>query len=99
VYISGYIVFFVVTTGYFAIMNGVGKGQTVGNRVTKIAVRDADTGEIIGIGRSLIRALTRSLLYMFLLIPGILSDLWPLWDDRCQTLADKACNSVVIKTR
>ncbi len=87
-----------IEASYFAILNGVEEGQTVGNIATGIAVRDAQTGAIIGIGRSLLRWVVRLLLYVFTL-PGIISDLWPLWDAQHQTLADKTCGTVVIRVR
>jgi uncharacterized RDD family membrane protein YckC len=89
-----------------------GPGQTPGNRAVGIAVRDATTGSAIGIARSLVRSLVRTLLYatlvipavlkvpvpaLILWIPGLTNDLFPLWDARRQTLADKVARSVVIK--
>jgi hypothetical protein len=38
----------------------------------------------------------RILLYIFV-IPGVVSDLMPLWTARRQTLADKAARSVIIR--
>jgi uncharacterized RDD family membrane protein YckC len=84
---------------YFAILNGKGRGQTVGNRAPNIAVRDATTGEAIGLLRGLLRWLVRFVLYAALGLPGILNDLFPLWDRRRQTLADKAAGSVVVRLR
>jgi uncharacterized RDD family membrane protein YckC len=97
---------------YFVLFNGLGTGQTLGNRAAGIAVRDATTGEAIGIARSFARSLVRTLLYAALLIPavvkvpipslilwipGLTNDLFPLWDSRRQTLADKVARSVMIK--
>jgi uncharacterized RDD family membrane protein YckC len=90
----------VVVAGlYFAILNGTHSGQTVGNRAPGIAVRDATTGEVIGFKRGLLRWFIRSVLYLALILPGILNDLFPLWDDRNQTIADKAAHSVVIRLK
>jgi uncharacterized RDD family membrane protein YckC len=97
---------------YFVLFNGLGTGQTLGNRAAGIAVRDATTGEAIGIARSFARSLVRTLLYaaflipafvkvpvpsLILWIPGLTNDLFPLWDARRQTLADKVARSVMIK--
>jgi uncharacterized RDD family membrane protein YckC len=97
---------------YFVLFNGLGAGQTLGNRAAGIAVRDATTGNAIGIARSLERSLVRTLLYAAILIPafvkvpiptpvlwipGLTNDLFPLWDARRQTLADKVARSVMIK--
>jgi uncharacterized RDD family membrane protein YckC len=93
------LVVLVVQALYFSCLNGQGTGQTVGNRAPGIAVRDVDTGEAIGLGRSFTRWLVRFALYVALIIPGIVNDLFPLWDARRQTIADKAARSVVIRLR
>jgi uncharacterized RDD family membrane protein YckC len=82
---------------YFSILNGRGTGQTVGNRAPGIAVRDAITGEAIGFKRAVLRWFIRFVLYLALVIPGLVNDLFPLWDSRRQTIADKAARSVVIR--
>jgi uncharacterized RDD family membrane protein YckC len=84
---------------YFAILNGTGDGQTAGNRAPGIAVRDATTGEVIGFKRGLLRWFVRFVLYLALLLPGILNDLFPLWDSRNQSIADKAARSVVVRLK
>jgi hypothetical protein len=88
-----------ISGSYFTRLNGLGAGQTVGNRATGIAVRDIDTGEPIGLKRSFVRWLVRTVLYLLFALPGIVSDLFPLWDKRSQTLADKAAKSVMIRLR
>ena len=88
-----------VAGAYMAYFNGTGDGQTPGNRAPGIAVRDVETGAVIGIGRSVIRWLVRAVLYACFVIPGLVNDLFPLWDRRRQTLADKAARSVVIRIR
>jgi uncharacterized RDD family membrane protein YckC len=82
---------------YFAILNGMGRGQTPGNHAPRIAVRDVDTGQAIGFSRGLLRWFIRSILYVALVLPGLLNDLFPLWDSRHQSIADKAARSVVIR--
>jgi uncharacterized RDD family membrane protein YckC len=84
---------------YFSVLNGMGPGQTVGNRAPGIAVRDARTGEVIGLKRGLLRWFIRFVLYLALLLPGLLNDLFPLWDSRNQTIADKAARSVVVRLK
>lgn len=83
---------------YFGILNGSGRGQTFGNRAAGIGVRDLHTGQVVGLGRSVLRWLVRYVLYVFV-VPGILSDLWPLWDPLHQTLADKAAGTVMLRLR
>lgn len=84
---------------YFGTLNGTGRGQTIGNRAAGIAVRDATTNEVIGNGRGMLRWFVRFALYLFLLLPGLLNDLWPLWSKQRQTLADQAARSVMIRVR
>jgi uncharacterized RDD family membrane protein YckC len=93
------LLFVVVSAVYFALLNGTGTGQTLGNRVPGIAVRDAQTGEPIGRGRGLARWLVRTVLYTCFVLPGLFSDLMPLWDRRHQTLADRVARSVVIRVK
>jgi uncharacterized RDD family membrane protein YckC len=93
------LVYIVIQALYFSCFNGQGTGQTVGNRAPGIAVRDAETGEAIGLGRGLVRWLVRIALYCALILPGVLNDLFPLWDKRRQTIADKAARSVVIRLK
>lgn len=88
-----------IGAAYFGLLNGTGTGQTLGNRAAGIAVRDVRDNTVIGLGRGLLRWFVRFALYLFLVLPGILSDLWPLWDGLRQTLADKAANSVMIRVR
>jgi uncharacterized RDD family membrane protein YckC len=90
------IAFFIIQALYFTLFNGVGRGQTPGNRAPGIAVRDVNTGEPIGAARGFLRWFVRILLYV-VVIPGIVNDLLPLWSARRQTIADKAANSVMIR--
>jgi uncharacterized RDD family membrane protein YckC len=84
---------------YFSILNGTHNGQTIGNRAPGITVRDATTGEVIGFKRGLLRWFIRFVLYLAFVLPGLLNDLFPLWDRRNQTIADKAAHSVVIRLK
>lgn len=90
-----FVVLIVMGGAYFTVLNGIGAGQTVGNMAASVAVRDVDSDTVIGVGRSLLRWFVRLALYVFVL-PGLLSDLWPLWDDQRQTLADKVARTVVV---
>jgi uncharacterized RDD family membrane protein YckC len=82
---------------YFSLLNGRGSGQTPGNHAPRIALRDVDTGRTIGMGRGVLRWLIRTILYSALIVPGLINDLFPLWDGRRQSIADKAARSVVIR--
>ena len=88
-----------ITALYFAILNGTNTGQTIGDRAPGIAVRDIQTGEPIGFGRGLLRWFIRTILYVALVIPGVLNDLWPIWDRQNQSLADKVARSVVVRLK
>ena len=100
---SAHVVILIATAAivgvYFSILNGTHGGQTIGNRAPGIAVRDATTGDVIGFKRGLLRWFIRFVLYLALLLPGLLNDLFPLWDSRNQTIADKAARSVVIRLK
>jgi uncharacterized RDD family membrane protein YckC len=74
-------------------------GQTLGKRMLGIAVRDAEQeGAAIGYGRAFGRWFVAYVLWTLCYVPGILDGLWPLWDDRKQSLHDKAVRSVVVHT-
>jgi hypothetical protein len=62
-------------------------------------VRDVATGRTIGFRRGIARVLVRAVLYAAFLLPGLLNDLFPIWDRRHQTIADKVARSVVIRLR
>lgn len=66
-------------------------GQSWGKRVMHIRLLGETTGRPVGVGLAFGRELCHyldGLLY--------LGYLWPLWDDRRQTFADKICTTVVV---
>lgn len=71
------------------------RGSSIGQGVMKLKVVDAN-GNLLSFGTALLRLLAQIGLG---LIPlgSILDLLWPLWDDKRQTLHDKAVSSFVIK--
>jgi uncharacterized RDD family membrane protein YckC len=75
-----------------------GRGQTLGMMAVGIrAVRVEDDGKV-----SMGRALGRSLLQLVMswtIVVGLLSDLFPLWDAKRQTLQDKAAGTLVVRGR
>lgn len=87
-----------LSLAYYTLLEGGAKGQSVGKMATGITLRDAGTGALIGYPRALGRRLLATVMAWALLLPWILSVLWPLWDDRKQTLHDKAVSSVVVTT-
>jgi uncharacterized RDD family membrane protein YckC len=73
-------------------MNGA-SGRTPGKRVVGIrVVRDAD-GRVLGGGLGVVRAVCHFLDTVACLIGW----LWPLWDTKNQTFADKILATVVLK--
>ena len=100
--------FFTLIIGYFlipallqlaysAFFNGGERGQTVGKMALKLQTRDASTGGPIGYGKGFLRGGVAALLGLGCGIGTLLDVLWPLWDDKRQTLHDKAANSVVVE--
>ncbi|WP_020387737.1 RDD family protein [Kribbella catacumbae] len=68
-------------------------GQTIGKGVVKIKLVDGVTGQPIGPLKALVRQLTH-------ILDGAacyVGYLWPLWDDKKQTFADKINNTLVVK--
>ena len=77
---------------YLMYMQGT-TGQTVGKKVLNIKLlREAD-GQVVGVGLSIGRAI----LHVVDGIPCYLGYLWPLWDAKKQTFADKILKTVVVK--
>jgi uncharacterized RDD family membrane protein YckC len=74
-------------------------GQSIGKGVMKIKlVRVADgvpPGGGVGLGRFFIRQILAGLTGIY----GLLTLLWPLWDERRQTLDDKIVGTLVVEAR
>ncbi|HEX3621076.1 MAG TPA: RDD family protein [Acidimicrobiales bacterium] len=86
----------VLSLAYYVLLEGGPAAATVGKMAMNITLRDESTLTAIGYGRALGRRLLAAVLWWLFFIPGLLDVLWPLWDDRHQTLHDKATNSVVV---
>ncbi|MEV6545169.1 RDD family protein [Streptomyces sp. NPDC051665] len=70
-------------------------GQTVGKQALGIRlVRESD-GQPLGVGMAFVRRLAHFLDS----IACYLGWLWPAWDAKRQTFADKVCGSIVIRTQ
>jgi uncharacterized RDD family membrane protein YckC len=73
-------------------MNGA-SGRTPGKRVVGIrVVRDAD-GRVLGGGLGVVRALC----HLLDTVACLVGWLWPLWDNKNQTFADKILATVVLR--
>lgn len=69
-------------------------GQTVGKKALGIRlVRESD-GQPLGVGMAFVRRLAHFLDSL----ACYLGWLWPAWDAKKQTFADKVCSSIVIRT-
>jgi uncharacterized RDD family membrane protein YckC len=102
------IIFAIIDIGYFAILNGSARGQTVGQMALGISVRDETTGGAIGPQRAGLRILVLypGILVGWIPVIGAIADLYsivaalsPLWDSRRQGFHDKVANTDVIKVR
>lgn len=76
---------------YFVYLNG-SVGQSPGKRLTGLKVIGERTGQPIGGGLGIVRGFA----HIVDSLVCYLGWLWPLWDDRKQTLADKIMSTVVV---
>ncbi|RXS64327.1 RDD family protein [Streptomyces sp. TM32] len=81
--------------GIFMLVKEGNTGQTVGKKAMSIRLVREDTGQPLGFGMAFVRRLAHFLDS----IACYIGWLWPLWDDKGQTFADKAVGSVVVKTQ
>lgn len=82
----------VLGLAYFGYLEGSASGQTVGKRALGIRVYDFRGGGPIGVGRALIRYISRILSTL----PCFLGYFWMIWDGEKQTWHDKLANTVVV---
>ncbi|NSL42964.1 RDD family protein [Streptomyces sp. 8P21H-1] len=68
-------------------------GQTIGKKALGIRLLRESDGQPLGVGMAFVRRLAHFLDS----IACYLGWLWPLWDSKKQTFADKVCSSVVVK--
>ncbi|MFE0424713.1 RDD family protein [Streptomyces sp. NPDC058953] len=68
-------------------------GQTPGKKAAGIKLLRERDGQTVGFGMAVVRYLA----HILDALPCYLGYLWPLWDDKKQTFADKICSTVVIK--
>lgn len=65
-------------------------GQSLGRRVANTKLVMMETGQPVGVGRAVVRQICHVLEF------GI-GYLWPLWDGKRQTFADKIVGTVVVR--
>ncbi len=73
------------------------RGQTVGMMALRLRAIDAESGSSIGVLRGLWRALFEYLCFIVFFVPWVIDMLFPLWDERNQTLHDKVSGTVVTR--
>ncbi len=72
------------------------RGSSIGQGVMKLKVVDIN-GNLLTVGTALIRLLAQVGLSFVPVVGPLLDLLWPLWDEKRQTLHDKAVGSFVLK--
>jgi|HubBroStandDraft_1064217.scaffolds.fasta_scaffold13429_3 uncharacterized RDD family membrane protein YckC len=82
---------------YGMFLCGSARGQTLGMMIVRVKVVDANGGGPIGMGRALGRAAFEYVMAAVLFVPWVVDMLFPLWDQRRQTLHDKVTNAVVVR--
>jgi uncharacterized RDD family membrane protein YckC len=95
--VGGVLAFLLIPILYHWLLVGA-RGQTLGKMALGIRVVRAADGGRVGYGRSLGRVACWWVLGI-LLVPLLLAYLWPLWDERNQTLYDKMVDTVVLTVR
>jgi uncharacterized RDD family membrane protein YckC len=94
------IVLFPVATLLVGLFNRVylvsTRGASVGQGVMRLKVVDSN-GNLLTMGTAFIRLLAQVALNFVPLVGPLLDLLWPLWDEKRQTLHDKAVGSYVLK--
>jgi uncharacterized RDD family membrane protein YckC len=68
-------------------------GQSIGKKTVGLRLLREQDGQVIGGGLGI----GRYFLHLLDSLPCLLGFLWPLWDAKKQTFADKIVKSVVIK--
>jgi uncharacterized RDD family membrane protein YckC len=71
-------------------------GMSIGKEKMGIKLVGVESGEPIGGGKAFLRDLVRGLLGYVPIVP-LIDLLFPLWDDKRQTLTDKIMSTVVVK--
>ncbi|GAB2567651.1 RDD family protein [Kribbella endophytica] len=68
-------------------------GQSWGKKALGLKLVTADSGQPVGVGKAFLREIT----HILDALPCYLGYLWPLWDDKKQTFADKINSTYVVK--
>ncbi len=93
----GILIHAIVALLYGMLFIGSRRGQTPGMMLLGIRCVDAnDATGSIGYGRALLRAFVEYILAVAFVLPWVIDMLFPLWDERNQTIHDKAAGSIVL---
>ncbi|GAB7068722.1 RDD family protein [Mycobacterium hodleri] len=94
-----YAVLEVVAVLYVIWNLGVKQGRTgssIGKRVMKFKVVGEDTGQPVGVSKSLLREVVYVVAYALCFVPWLVAVLFPLWDPKGQSLVDKVVKTVCV---
>ncbi|MFK0157533.1 RDD family protein [Streptomyces sp. NPDC090493] len=69
-------------------------GQTIGKKALGIRLVKETTGQPVGVGMAFVRRIA----HILDSLACYLGWLWPAWDSKRQTFADKVCGTVVIRS-
>lgn len=87
----------VLVIAVFAVWNTLVRqgatGQSLGKWAMGIRLVGERSGAPVGVGRAFVRQLA----HLLDALPLYVGYLWPLWDERRQTFADKACATIVVR--
>ncbi len=84
----GFVLFLLWNSGY----RQGRTGQSLGRRAQGTRLVGAASGQPVGFGRAVVRLVA----HLLDLLPFGVGYLWPLWDERRQTFADKVCGTLVV---
>ncbi|RSO13677.1 hypothetical protein DMH18_01675 [Streptomyces sp. WAC 06783] len=70
-------------------------GQTPGKKAMNIRIVNETTGQPIGFGMAFLRRIC----HVLDALPCYIGYLWPAWDEKAQTFADKMVGTVVVRTQ
>jgi len=94
------ILLFPISSLLVGLFNGVylvaQRGASIGQGVMNLKVVDIN-GNLLTTGTAFIRLMARVALAFIPMVGQLLDLLWPLWDEKKQTLHDKAVGSYVLK--
>lgn len=109
-FLAAFVVYQVLSIGYFIYFLSQPRGQTFGNIAVGTQVRSATTGGPLPVAQaatrwaaqllpSLVAGLIAPALITITLLYVILDSLFPLWDAQKQTIHDKAAGTLVVTYR